>query len=232
MFAISLYFSLIYLTVVCHVLHKRDNTYNKMTLLPYYIIFIYQLTKVITYAVFLMFGIHVQVHVKEVDIFFKTLSIFFWSFIAIWQFFIWDLITALVIFQGSFKLNQVDVYREHHEEQERKLIKFYKSVLALNSLVFIVQMVLPFLYLSDHMKDGLGLIKWSTYRTICLGLEIAFLILIVSWALISVSRLLFSVKNNYVDAYHKHKREYTQMAIVIVLSSVTMIFLNTLDLLS
>lgn len=76
-------------------------------------------------------------------------------------------------------------------------------------MVFIVQMVLPFLYLSDHMKDGLGLIKWSTYRTICLGLEIAFLILIVSWALISVSRLLFSVKNNYVDAYHKHKKEYT-----------------------
>ena len=96
MFSISLYFALIYLTVVCHVLHKRDNTYNKMTLLPYYIIFIYQLTKVITYAVFLSFDIHE--HVKEVTTFFNTLSIFFWSFIAIWQFFIWDLITTLVRF--------------------------------------------------------------------------------------------------------------------------------------
>ena len=93
-------------------------------------------------------------------------------------------------------------------------------------------MVLPFLYLSDHMIDGLGLINWSTYRMISLGLEIAFLILIVSWALISVSRLLFSVKSNYLDAYHKHKKEYTEMAIVIILSSVTMIFLNFLDLLS
>ena len=43
---------------------------------------------------------------------------------------------------------------------------------------------------------------------------------------------LVSVKNNYVDAYDKHKREYIEMAVVIVLSSLTMIFLNILDLLS
>ena len=82
MFAVSLYFALIYLTVVCHVLHKRDNTYNKMTLLPYYIIFVYQLTKVLTYAVFL--GFRIDEHVSELTFFFKSLSIFFWSVIAIW----------------------------------------------------------------------------------------------------------------------------------------------------
>ena len=57
MFAISLYFLLIYLTVICHVLHKRDNTYNKMTLIPYYIIFVFQAIKVVTYAFFLIFPI-------------------------------------------------------------------------------------------------------------------------------------------------------------------------------
>ena len=82
MFAVSLYFALIYLTVVCHVLHKRDNTYNKMTLLPYYIIFVYQLTKVLTYAVFL--GFRIDENVSELTFFFKSLSIFFWSVIAIW----------------------------------------------------------------------------------------------------------------------------------------------------
>ena len=57
MFAISLYISLIYLTVICHVLHKRDNTYNKITLIPYYIIYTFQSIKVVTYAVFLIFDI-------------------------------------------------------------------------------------------------------------------------------------------------------------------------------
>ena len=57
MFALSLYIFLIYLTVICHVLHKRDNTYNKITLIPYYIIFAFQTIKVVTYGVFLTFDI-------------------------------------------------------------------------------------------------------------------------------------------------------------------------------
>ena len=124
------------------------------------------------------------------------------------------------------------MYKEDHEEEERKLIKFYKSVLALNSLVFIIGMVLPFLYMSTQMSTALGLGEFPSYKQISLGFESFFLIVIVVWGLISVSRLLVSVKNNYVDAYDKHKREYLEMAVVIVLSSLTMIFLNILDLLS
>ena len=82
MFALSLYISLIYLTVICHVLHKRDNTYNKMTLIPYYIIFTFQMSKVVTYAVFLIFD--VEKYSEEISTFFNSLAIFFWSIIAIW----------------------------------------------------------------------------------------------------------------------------------------------------
>ena len=86
--------------------------------------------------------------------------------------------------------------------------------------------------MSPRMTSSLGLGKWRRYRQVSLGLEIAFLVLIVVWGLISVSRLLVSVKKNYLDAYDKHKSEYTQMAVVIVLSSLTMMFLNILDMLS
>ena len=103
MFAISMYISLIYLTVICHVLHKRDNTYNKITLIPYYIIFLFQIIKVITYAVFLIFDISNQS--EEISSFFSTLAIYLWSIIALWQFFIWDLITNLVKFQEKYQLS-------------------------------------------------------------------------------------------------------------------------------
>ena len=86
--------------------------------------------------------------------------------------------------------------------------------------------------MSTQMSTALGLGEFPSYKQISLGFEIFFLIVIVVWGLISVSRLLVSVKNNYVDAYDKHKREYLEMAVVIVLSSLTMIFLNILDLLS
>ena len=99
-------------------------------------------------------------------------------------------------------------------------------------MVFIIGMVLPFLYMSERMTTALGLGEFSSYKRLSLGLESFLLIVIVIWGLISVSRLLVSVKKNYVDAYDKHKREYIEMAIVIVLSSLTMIFLNILDLLS
>ena len=66
-------------------------------------------------------------------------------------------------------------------------------------------MVIPFLYMSTRMTSSLRLGKWKRYRQISLGLEIGFLALIVVWGLISVSRLLVSVKKNYIDAYDKHK---------------------------
>ena len=77
-------------------------------------------------------------------------------------------------------------------------------------------MVLPFLYMSERMTTALGLGEFSSYKRLSLGLESFLLIVIVIWGLISVSRLLVSVKKNYVDAYDKHKREYIEMAIVIV----------------
>ena len=62
--------------------------------------------------------------------------------------------------------------------------------------------------------------------------EVVFLTIIVFWTIFAVSSVMIHVRRNYINAYEKHKAEYIQMAIVLIFSTFTMIFLDVLNVLS
>ena len=128
----------------------------------------------------------------------------------------------------------MDVYQEEHYETERNKLKAFKLVIALISVIFLAQLVIPFLYLSEGFRDKLNLevYEHSKYRQGSILFEIILLFIIVFWTIFAVTSVLVNVRKSYIDAYHQHKVEYIEMATVIVISSMTMIILDILKVLS
>ena len=107
-------------------------------------------------------------------------------------------------------------------------------MILINSIIFIVQMIVPFFYMSDKFRNNFELPEYgaSMFRTVSILFEVAYLTLIVIWTICSVTRVLVNVRRNYLDAYNQHKSQYIEMALVLAISTFTMIFLNILNVLS
>ena len=128
----------------------------------------------------------------------------------------------------------MDVYQEEHYETERTKLKTFKRVIAVISVVFLAQLFIPFLYLSDGFRDILNLevYEHSKYRQGSILFEILLLFIIVFWTIFAVTSVLVNVRSSYIDAYRQHRVEYIEMGVVIGLSSMTMIILDILKVLS
>ena len=128
----------------------------------------------------------------------------------------------------------MDVYQEEHYETERTKLKTFKRVIAVVSVIFLAQLFIPFLYLSDGFRDVLNLevYEHSKYRQGSILFEILLLFIIVFWTIFAVTSVLVNVRRSFIDAYRQHRIEYIEMGVVIGLSSMTMIILDILKVLS
>ena len=128
----------------------------------------------------------------------------------------------------------MDVYQEEHYETERTKLKTFKRVIAVISVIFLAQLLIPFLYLSDGFRDimNLEVYEHSKYRQGSILFEILLLFIIVFWTIFAVTSVLVNVRSSYIDAYRQHRVEYIEMGVVIGLSSMTMIILDILKVLS
>ena len=128
------------MALVVHILYMKDHTINKYTLTPYLYITLYGVTSVMFYVLVLTFNL------KSNPLFWNTfigVASYFWFAIALSQFLIWDLISALVKFQAKYRLEECDVNRMEHKEDEKRIIRVFKILHIINFGYHIISATLP-----------------------------------------------------------------------------------------
>ena len=148
-FSAYTYFTLIIVALVVHILYMKDHTINKYTLTPYLYITLYGITSVMFYVLVLTFDL------KSNPLFWNTfigVASYFWFAIALSQFLIWDLISALVKFQAKYRLEECDVRRFEHKVEEQRIIRLFKILHIINFVYHVFSVLLPIILLKV-LKD-------------------------------------------------------------------------------
>ena len=102
-----IYFTLIIGCIIVHLIYRQNGTLNKHTLVPYYFIGLYGVAEVIIFYIILT-----SVNARTSLVFWNaviSITHYFWVAIALSQFLIWDLTSALVAFQAKYRLEDIDV---------------------------------------------------------------------------------------------------------------------------
>ena len=169
-----------------HLLYRKDETRNKYTLTPYLYITMYGGTSVFFYTLVLVFDLTTS------GLFWNTfvsVASFFWFAIALSQFLIWDLISALVKFQAKYRLEECDVNRMEHKEEEQRLINIFKYLHIINLSYHFTKVIVPIILMF--------LLKPETFITASLYIEyfdLAFIGLSILATIVSFTRIMFQIR--------------------------------------
>ena len=141
MFSLALYFTLVYTWLIIHVMFRRDNTVNRLTMIPYLLILISGALQVIWYAL--------AANWPSLD---NSLAFnnslcsilrYVWCAIVLNQFLMWDLISELVKFQATHRLEVLDVKKQEHRSKEINLLRIYMYILLCSLTFTLLRLIIP-----------------------------------------------------------------------------------------
>ena len=120
---------------------------------------------------------------------------------------------ALVRFQAKYRLEDLDVNKEEHHKEEKKLLGTYKILWYANIMYHAIRLTVPPM-VENFSTDKANKIIWMIF----VAIDILLSVLIIVASIVSVTRVLAATQKNYNYMYQKFKVSYTWVAICLVVS--------------
>ena len=145
----------------------------------------------------------------------------FWVGLALMQFLVWDLISLLVRFQSKHRLEELDAKKDEHYQNEKKLLKVYKILAAINIGYHLTRIVFPLVF-AKSSNGELAKQVWLFF----VEADAFICIVVIMASIVSVIRVSKTTMKHYCYMWNRYKVSWLLMSLCFIVSFLALVYPN------